>query len=116
MLAVLFAAFFPPLLSWFYWQTLIPSLGLSSPVPWVIAWFLSAGACACGLLFIGQPERAAGAGLSALAALITWWWRRRKNRLRALRQFGEKSLARLAALARNMPRPSPRLMPEGVPA
>jgi membrane protease YdiL (CAAX protease family) len=58
----------------------------------------------------------AGGAVSALLALILWWWRRRKNRLRALRLFGAKSRARLAALVRSMPRPSPRLVPERVPA
>lgn len=54
---------------------------------------------------------------ASLAAWWFWnWWRKRKNRLRALRQIGAKSRARLEALVRNIPRPAPRLVPQGVPA
>lgn len=110
-LHVLFAAGWPPLLSWFWWQKLVPSLGMPSVPPWVIGWFLSAGTIAGAFLIARHWECAAGAGLSALTALVVWWWRRRKNRRKALRSLGNKAKARLEAMARNMPRIAPRLVP-----
>jgi hypothetical protein len=62
----------------------------------------------------GWPDVAAW-GASGLLGLILWWWSRRKRR-RSLRQLGGKARARLAAMLRNMPRPSPRLVPQRVPA
>lgn len=54
-------------------------------------------------------------GASGLAGLVLWWWSRRKRK-RSLRQLGRKAKARLAAMIRSMPRPSPRLVPQGVRA
>lgn len=51
---------------------------------------------------------------TALAAFYGWlWWNRRnrRRRRRSLRSLGEKSRARLAAMARNMPKPGPVLRP-----
>jgi hypothetical protein len=53
-------------------------------------------------------------GASALLGLILWWLSRR-NRKRSLKLLGAKARARLAAMLRNMPRPSPRLVPQTVP-
>jgi Flp pilus assembly protein TadB len=62
-------------------------------------------------------QRVASAVALAVAAVWFWLWRRgRKNRKRSLRQLGHKARARLAAMIRNMPRPSPRLVPQGARA
>lgn len=55
-------------------------------------------------------------GASGLLGLILWWHSRRKGRRKALRLLGNKTRAVLAAMARNMPRPSPRLAPQGARA
>jgi len=48
----------------------------------------------------------------AVAAIWFWmWWRKRKKRKRSLKALGHKARARLAAMARNMPRPGPVLRP-----
>lgn len=48
----------------------------------------------------------------AVAAFWFWIWRRnRGNRKRSLRALGNKARARLAAMARNMPKPGPVLRP-----
>jgi peptidoglycan/LPS O-acetylase OafA/YrhL len=54
-------------------------------------------------------------GASALLALVLWWLSRRKGKRKALKALGNKARARLAAMARNMPRPSPvrRPVPQG---
>jgi hypothetical protein len=54
-------------------------------------------------------------GASALLGLILWWLSRR-NRKRSLKLLGVKARARLAAMLRSMPRPSPRLVPQGAGA
>jgi len=50
---------------------------------------------------------------AAVAAAWLWIWlnRRGGRRKRSLRQLGHKARARLAALARNMPKPGPVLRP-----
>jgi len=47
---------------------------------------------------------------SGLTGLILWWWSRRKRK-RSLKALGHKARARLAAMARNMPKPGPVLRP-----
>jgi hypothetical protein len=54
-------------------------------------------------------------GASGLLGLILWWLSRR-NRKRSLKLLGVKARARLAAMLRSMPRPSPRLVPQGAGA
>jgi hypothetical protein len=56
----------------------------------------------------GVPLYAAGAVGWAWFAWQNW---RRRRKKRALRELGYKARARLAALARNMPRPGPVLRP-----
>jgi hypothetical protein len=55
---------------------------------------------------------------AGLAVFWAWlWWRNwRKRRKRSLKALGNKAKARLAAMLRNMPRPSPRLVPQRSPA
>lgn len=53
-------------------------------------------------------------GASALLGLILWWLSRRQRK-RSLRQLGNKARARLAAMLRNMPSLSPRLVPQAAP-
>jgi len=55
-------------------------------------------------------------GLAAFLAVIWWlnWWLDRRGgrrKKRSLRQLGHKARARLAAMARSMPRPGPVLRP-----
>lgn len=56
----------------------------------------------------------AGFGASGLLGLILWWWSRRKRK-RSLKALGAKARARLAVMVKNMPRPSPRLVPQRMP-
>jgi hypothetical protein len=58
----------------------------------------------------------AGAGIAAFLAAASWlaWWLGRRGgrrRRRSPRALGHKARARLAAMARNMPRPGPVLRP-----
>jgi small basic protein len=73
---------------------------------------LTAGVLA--LLYAFQGDWLAAVLLAFVAVLWgrLWWqsWRRRKKK-RSLRALGHKARARLAALARNMPRPGPVLRP-----
>ena len=56
------------------------------------------------------PQAVTNAVVAAYWAWLWWqFWRRRRKR--SLRQFGHKARARLAAMARNMPRPGPVLRP-----
>jgi len=79
-----------------------------------MAW-VSAASYGTAALFLalGRDWPAAG-GDAALAAFWLWlWWRgRRGKRRKALKAIGDKSRAVLAAMARNMPRPAPRLAPQ----
>lgn len=79
---------------------------------------LAAGYAALGLLDAAAREWAAAAVTLACAAFWFWLWRRnrRDRKKRMLRLLGHKARARLEAMARNMPRPSPRLVPQGNPA
>lgn len=114
-------------MTWLVWAVL--NFAVSPAVSWIQGrllprarpgfaqrWFIYAAVDTCVFVFAHAWHAAAVYGLSALAALIVWWWRRRKDRKRALRALGNKAKATLAALVRNMPRPSPRLVPQGVPA
>lgn len=68
--------------------------------------------------FHGAPIAAGACGVIA-AIWARWWWRdRRKRRKRSLKALGHKARARLAAMARNMPRPGPvlRPVPQGAPS
>jgi hypothetical protein len=56
------------------------------------------------------PGAVANAGVAAFWAWI-WWHHGRRRRKRSLRALGNKARARLAAMARNMPRPGPVLRP-----
>jgi len=84
---------------------------------WALAAFLSgmtAVAYAVLALFYALHGDGLLTGVHAFnAAMWAWiWWRRRRGgRKRSLRQLGHKARARLAALARNMPRPGPVLRP-----
>lgn len=82
---------------WFYFQWTCAALG----------GFVSA-------LLSGEWTHVAGWGASALLALVLWWWSRRKRK-RSLKALGHKARARLAAMVKNMPRPSPRLVPQRMP-
>lgn len=68
--------------------------------------------------FHGAPV-AAGA-CAVIAVIWAWWWwqGRRKRRKRSLKALGHKARARLAAMARNMPKPGPvlRPVPQGAPS
>jgi hypothetical protein len=87
---------------------------------WTPAFFADWACCgACGTA--GSVFAAVGSGgwlyvaswgASALLGLILWWLSRR-NRKRSLKLLGAKARARLAAMVRSMPRPSPRLVPQG---
>jgi hypothetical protein len=77
-------------------------------------WAMSAAGGSAGMMPGGAYLFASAYGASALLAMILWWWSRRKRR-RSLKALGHKARARLAALVRNMPRPAPRLVPQGVP-
>lgn len=99
---------FPPLF------TLTLSLSMRLPVRG--RWFLlqwAAGGTGGMLASLGQGDwrDAAAFGSSGLLALILWWRSRRKRRKRSLKALGHKARARLAAMARNMPRPAPVLRP-----
>lgn len=78
-------------------------------------WALGAAGMTAGTVIAGAWPEAASSGASVLLALVLWWYSRRKRK-RSLRQLGNKARARLAAMARNMPRPSPRLVPQGARA
>lgn len=81
-------------------------------------WLRGAACGATVWLALGVLACGTGASASALAALAVWLWTRRKDLKRALRALGHKARARLAAMARNMPRPSPvlRPVPQGAPS
>lgn len=81
------------------------------------AWGGLGGTITSALSAIGTGEWVivASFGASALTGTVLWWYSRRKRK-RSLRQLGNKARARLAAMARNMPRPSPRLVPQGARA
>lgn len=70
-----------------------------------------AGVLAAGL----GPGGAWPSGASGVIALVLWWWSRRKKRKRAARPAGAKARARLAAMAKGMPKPGrvPRPVPQG---
>jgi hypothetical protein len=73
-------------------------------------------ACGAAGTMLGEGWLFAAAyGTSGLVGLVLWWWSRRKRR-KALRLLWGKAKARLAAMLRNMPRPSPRLVPQGARA
>lgn len=57
------------------------------------------------------PQTAVNAGIAVFWAWMWWQQWRRRRRKRSLRQLGHKARARLAAMARNMPRPGPVLRP-----
>jgi hypothetical protein len=56
--------------------------------------------------------------VGALAALRWWLWLRgpRRRRKRSLRALGNKALRALAVMLRNMPKPAPRVFPQGARA
>jgi hypothetical protein len=94
------------------WALRLPSLGARRFLEW-IACDLGGGLAA---LAGGEWLHLAAWGASGLLGLVLWWWSRRKGRRKALRLLGGKARAVLAAMARNMPRLSPRLVPQGARA
>lgn len=72
---------------------------------WALGALAAAGGAAMGRGWLN----AAAFGASGLVGLILWWNSRRKRK-RSLKLLGAKARARLAAMTRNMPRPSPRLV------
>jgi membrane protein implicated in regulation of membrane protease activity len=77
-------------------------------------------ACAAAIDVMDGQWPAAGIVLAGVAYWLWQIWRhwRRRKRRRSLKALGHKARARLAAMARNMPRPSPapRLVPQGARA
>jgi len=99
------------------WSAAWRRLGRPGPRgDWLLYWNGGGVGVAIAALAARHFGDVTAGAVSALLAFILWWWRRKKNRLRALRLIGAKARARLAALIRSMPRPAPRLVPEGVPA
>lgn len=83
------------------------------------AWAGGGGTATAGLCAAASGSgwlNVAAWGASGLLGLVLWWHSRRKGRRKALRLLGGKARAVLAAMARNMPRPSPRLVPQGARA
>lgn len=85
-------------------------------VPSLEAWNLAAAvfATVVAVVFIFLGARLGGIPLGVVAALRWWlWWHGRggRKRKRPLRALGHKARARLAAMARNMPKPGPLLRP-----
>lgn len=76
-------------------------------------WALSAGCAMTGTTIGGGWPEAASLGASGLLALVLWWHSRRKRRRKAAKLIGDKTRAVLAKMALNMPRPAPRLVPQG---
>jgi hypothetical protein len=108
--AVSFA--FPPLFARF----VVRARGTRFFSSWAFAGFCAAGTGSLGALVGGGWPNIAGFGASGLLGLVLWWNSRRKGRRKALRLLGGKARAVLAAMARNMPRLSPRLVPQGARA
>lgn len=77
---------------------------------------LAAGLTAASALSVGWWLGCAAFAVLAAVLGVLWWNSRRKGRRKALRLLGGKARAVLAAMARNMPRPSPRLVPQGARA
>jgi hypothetical protein len=113
-LAVCFAT--PPLLS-----ALMRAAVRLPPPPdpgffrqWAAGGFGGAAFSGLAAPYTGWWPGPAAYGASGLLGLVLWWHSRRKRK-RSLKALGNKARARLAALARNMPRPSParRPVPQG---
>lgn len=115
MITILFAAgcfAFPPLFTRCVMR--VPVRDARFLVHWAWGGFGGMATASGAAVFTGGWLYAASYGASGLLALILWWWSRRKRK-RSLRQLGHKARARLAAMVRNMPRPSPRLVPQRAP-
>lgn len=82
---------------------------------WARAGFGGTATASIAAVAAGGWLYAASYGASGLLALILWWWSRHRRK-RSLKALGAKARARLAAMARNMPRLPPRLVPQRVPA
>jgi hypothetical protein len=111
VITILFAAgcfAFPPLFTRCVLR--VPTRSPQFLVRW--AWSGFGGMTTSGIaaVFNGGWPYSAAYGASGLLALILWWWSRRKRK-RSLRQLGHKARVRLAAMARNMPKPGPVLRP-----
>jgi hypothetical protein len=87
---------------------------------WLTVWLVTAAitgtitALASAWLAGGWLSAGDGYLVSGLIAAVILWWRRKRPD-RALRAYGAKSLARVAALARSMPRARVPL-PQGAPS
>ncbi len=117
-------------LGWFLFGLLFPPLDALAPCAGLLlrgrltlrrfaaAWLGLACFIAVIWLTAGVAASGLGASLSALIALAVWLWTRRKDMKRAVRALGNKARARLAAMARSMPRPGPALrpVPQGAPS
>jgi len=82
---------------------------------WACAGFCGVPGSALTAHGAGEWATVAAWGVSGLTGLVLWWWSRRKRK-RSLKAIGGKARARLAAMVRNMPRLSPRLVPQGARA
>jgi membrane protein implicated in regulation of membrane protease activity len=83
----------------------------------VFALLASAGIAAFAVRFTLAGPWYAGSVFWVLAAgwaLIAWWhWRKRKRRRSVLGLLGYKARALLGAIVQSMPKPAPRLVPQG---
>lgn len=78
-------------------------------------WAVIAGSEVLFSLPFRSWEWTAGDALSFVVALILWWLSRRKRK-RAAKMLGAKARALRGKLVKTMPRWSPRLMPQRIPA
>lgn len=104
----------PPAAAWF-WLTLPPPLGITRS-QFTYSWVCSAAAGLIASLLIRDWGMTACTTLSIALALAIWWWRRKGRK--ALRELGDKSRHRLAAIVsslreRTQPRPGLRPVPQG---
>jgi small-conductance mechanosensitive channel len=104
---------------------ILPAIAAAATGLRVLALFLSGTvavtAAVLAVLYALQgngPQAALYVGVAGYWAWLWWQQWRRRRRKRSLRALGHKARARLAAMARNMPRPGPvlRPAPQGAPA
>lgn len=90
-------------------------MGFRLPLTFAV-WCAGASATSVLEAVTGSPWWAAGSALSALVALVLWWLSRRKGRKRAAKLTGAKARALREKLVKSMPRWTPRLVPQRIPA
>lgn len=111
-------------LSWFAvefavplaWALLVVAASRAERPRLCLWWALAAAGSVAWALAAGDWGDLPAPALSGALALLLWWWSRRKGRKRAAKPLGAKARALREKLTRSMPRWSPRLVPQRIPA